>query len=245
MCRACREISDLGPIGCVRPIGYPESIDGTRLLQTDRARALLVDIWDELELPGASPAHPFRNFRNWRTLRRTKIRGRDAMSAESVEPMTAGIDTRDAAKVLDFIKAHEARRDAAPVLFLAGADADDRVELTTQVNDLLKQIVQALADGRSVDVLAHDQEISTQQAADILGLSRPTVVRLIDEGELPATVPGAVRRRLRLTDVLAYRDELYERRSAFIAESSEEFEDIDPDDAAAVLAELRGERPAR
>lgn len=167
------------------------------------------------------------------------------MSAESVEPVTPGIDTREAAKVLDFIKAHEGRRDSAPVLFLAGADADDRVELTTQVNDLLKQIVQALADGRSVDVLAHDQEISTQQAADILGLSRPTVVRLIDEGELPATVPGAVRRRLRLRDVLAYRDELYERRSAFIAESSEDFDDMASDEAVAVIAELRREYPSR
>ncbi|MGH3087531.1 MAG: excisionase family DNA-binding protein [Pseudonocardiaceae bacterium] len=167
------------------------------------------------------------------------------MSAESVEPVTSGIDTREIAKVLDFIKAHEARRDAASALFLAGSDSDDRVELTDQLNDLLKQVVQALADGLSVNVLVNDQEISTQQAADILGLSRPTVVRLIEEGELPATVPGAVRRKLRLVDVLAYRDELYERRTSFIAESSEEFDDIDPEEASALIAEIREEHRPR
>ena len=50
--------------------------------------------------------------------------------------------------------------------------------------------------------MTHDQEISTQQAAEILGLSRPTVVRLIDEGKLDAHVPGTVRRKLRLAQEL-------------------------------------------
>lgn len=66
-----------------------------------------------------------------------------------------------------------------------------------------KQVVQALSHGQSISILTRDQEISTQQAAEILGLSRPTVVKLIDSGELTAHVPGAVRRKLRLADVLA------------------------------------------
>ena len=104
-------------------------------------------------------------------------------------------DADELARVLSFIEVHEARHGASPepAFFLSGAGEHDRVELTEQLHAILKQVVQALSHGPSISILARDQEISTQQAAEILGLSRPTVVKLIDEGELPAHVPGAVR----------------------------------------------------
>ena len=68
------------------------------------------------------------------------------------------------------------------------------------------------------------------------------MVRLIDEGELRAHVPGAVRRKLRLADVLAYREELRSRRNRFITESSAEYDDVDADDVAALLEEARRKR---
>ncbi|HET6625664.1 MAG TPA: excisionase family DNA-binding protein, partial [Nocardioidaceae bacterium] len=109
-------------------------------------------------------------------------------------------DTDELAKVLSFINAHETRHGSSPasVLFLSGAGEHDRVELTEQLHAILKQVVQALSHGQSISILTRDQEISTQQAAEVLGLSRPTVVKLIEEGELSAHVPGAVRRKLRL-----------------------------------------------
>jgi len=91
----------------------------------------------------------------------------------------------------------------------------------------------------SISILARDQEISTQQAAEILGLSRPSVVKLIDEGELSAHVPGAVRRKLRLADVLAYRKELRTRHDQFITETSAEYDDVDADEVAELLDESR------
>lgn len=118
----------------------------------------------------------------------------------------------------------------------------DRVELTDQVHAILKQVVSALSRGQSISILTRDQEISTQQAAEILGLSRPTIVRLIDEGELAAHVPGAVRRKLRLADVLAYREELRTRRNRFNTESSAEYDDEGADEVAALLAEVRRRR---
>lgn len=148
------------------------------------------------------------------------------------------------AEVLSFIERHEERYGVVPepAFFLAGAGEGDRVELTEQVYGILKGVVAALSRGQSVSILARDQEISTQQAAEILGLSRPTIVRLIDDGELPAHVPGATRRKLRLADVLAYREQLHERRNQFITDSSAAFEDIDEDDANALLAEARRKR---
>jgi hypothetical protein len=49
-------------------------------------------------------------------------------------------------------------------------------------------------------------------------------------------------RKLRLTDVLAYREALRERRNRFITESSEEFGEVEPDEAAELLKAARRER---
>ncbi|MGH3451612.1 MAG: excisionase family DNA-binding protein [Haloechinothrix sp.] len=167
---------------------------------------------------------------------------RATVATEVVSPALS--EAEELAKVLSFIEAHEERHGTAPepAFFLAGAGEHDRVELTEQLHAILKQVVQALSHGQSISILTRDQEISTQQAAEILGLSRPTVVRLIDEGELRAHVPGAVRRKLRLAEVLAYREELRARRNHFITESSAEYDDEDADDVAALLKEARRQR---
>ena len=165
-----------------------------------------------------------------------------AAAAEVVSPAPAEAD--DLAKVLSFLEAHEARHGSSPepVFFLSGADEHNSVELTEQLHAILKQVVQALSHGQSISILTRDQEISTQQAAEILGLSRPTVVKLIESGELRAHVPGTVRRKLRLADVLAYREELRARRNQFLTESSAEYDDADADDVAELLAEARRQK---
>jgi len=165
-----------------------------------------------------------------------------ATIAEVVSPTPTDAD--QLAKVLGFIEAHEARHDSSPepAYFLTGAGEHDRVKLTDQLHAILKQVVQALNHGQSISILTRDQEISTQQAAAMLGLNRPTVVKLIDEGELSAHVPGAVRRKLRLTDVLAYREELRARRNRFITESSADYDDADAGDIADLLSEARRQK---
>jgi excisionase family DNA binding protein len=165
-----------------------------------------------------------------------------AAASDVVSPAPAEAD--DLAKVLSFLEAHEARHGSfpEPVFFLSGADEHDSVELTEQLHAILKQVVQALSHGQSISILTRDQEISTQQAAEILGLSRPTVVKLIDSGELSAHVPGAVRRKLRLADVLTYREELRARRNQFLTESASEYDEADADDVAELLAEARRQK---
>lgn len=149
------------------------------------------------------------------------------------------------ASLLRFMEEHEAAHGpqhgeaARPQFFLSGSGEDDRVEINEQLYGVLKQAVEALNRGQSVRIAASDQQVTTQQAGEILGISRPTVVQLIETGELPAHVPGAVRRKLLLSDVLAYRDKIRARRTAFIAESAEEFGDLAQDEVKGLLQEAK------
>jgi len=80
------------------------------------------------------------------------------------------------------------------------------VDLPPVVARLLMDILKETAAGHAVTLLPFQEEITTQQAAELLNVSRPYVVGMIDKGELPARMVGN-QRRLPLKDVLAYRDE--------------------------------------
>ncbi|WP_280432952.1 helix-turn-helix domain-containing protein [Nocardia brasiliensis] len=142
------------------------------------------------------------------------------------------------APVVSFLAAHEARHgdSVRPRYLLVGADEHDQVELPESLHRVLVQVVSALRDGKAVTVAPQSMTLTTQQAADLLGVSRPTVVRLIDANKIPAERTGS-RRRLLLTDVLAYREQRRHRQYEALAATA--FGLDDEEDPAAVLAELR------
>ena len=89
---------------------------------------------------------------------------------------------------------------------------DETVVLPEDANRAVRALLRDLATGVRVHVIPADAELTTQQAADLLGLSRTYVVRLIDQGSLSAHMAGT-HRRLLPSDVLAYR----ERRASQLA----------------------------
>jgi len=88
------------------------------------------------------------------------------------------------------------------------------LDVPQSASALIRALLKELADGKAVAVVADDAEITTQQAADLLHVSRPFVVGMVENGTLPARNVGK-QRRLLLKDVLAYkRDNEAKRRGA-------------------------------
>ena len=71
---------------------------------------------------------------------------------------------------------------------------------------LLSKILRELGNGKNVVVLATDTEVTTQQAADFLKVSRPYLVKLLEAGKIPFRLVGP-RRRVRLGDLLRYQEQ--------------------------------------
>ena len=69
--------------------------------------------------------------------------------------------------------------------------------------DVLRIIVKSLSDGQSLVLMPEEKQLTTQQAGDLMGISRPYLVRLLDAGVLPYNLVGK-HRRIALRDVLAY-----------------------------------------
>ena len=78
------------------------------------------------------------------------------------------------------------------------------IKLPADAGRAVKRLLNDLASGASVHLITGGAELTTQQAADILGLSRTFVVRLIDQGDLKGHLVGT-HRRLKATDVLEYK----------------------------------------
>lgn len=93
----------------------------------------------------------------------------------------------------------------------------ERVSLPAEVAQVLALVIDAMARGQAVTVLPHNQTLTTQEAADLLGVSRPTVVRILDQGLIPYRQPGR-HRRILLRDVLTYIEEQAHRRRAALDE---------------------------
>lgn len=85
---------------------------------------------------------------------------------------------------------------------LRGPDGAVRA-LPAEVYEALLVVVRALSEGKAVTVAPVHTTLTTQEAADLLGVSRPTFVKILDQGGIPFSRPGR-HRRVRLADVLEY-----------------------------------------
>jgi excisionase family DNA binding protein len=150
-------------------------------------------------------------------------------------------DGTELAKVHDFLVAHEAagRGQIAARCLLAGPTPGEQVELPQAVYNVLRQVIEAMSQGLAVTVVPQAQTLTTQQAAELLGISRPTLIRLLEAGRIPFEKAGS-HRRLLLRDVLAYREE--RRSQQYQALEATAIDIDDEEDIESVLSSLREAR---
>jgi excisionase family DNA binding protein len=109
------------------------------------------------------------------------------------------------------LEQHDADHEVLRVQIAAAGHEVTTLDLPPVVARLLVNILKETAAGHAVTLVPFEAEITTQQAAELLNVSRPYVVAMIDKGTLPARMVGN-QRRLPLKDVLAYRADNRARR---------------------------------
>ena len=98
-----------------------------------------------------------------------------------------------------------------------------RYRLTPRALKVVVEIVDGLEAGDDVVVTRAKPLLSTQEAANLLGISRPSLVRLLDEGLIPFERPAGVHRRVTRAAIEAYLKEAPARRAAALAEMAETY----------------------
>lgn len=105
---------------------------------------------------------------------------------------------------------------------LVSADGDE-IEVPASVYNVLVRAVRELTRGNGVVIVPVHAELTTQEAADLLNVSRPYLIRLLEDGRIPFT-KGRAHRRIRLDDLLKYRDSRSSTRRAALAEMARTME---------------------
>jgi len=115
---------------------------------------------------------------------------------------------------------------AGDVEFSLVASDGRAFELTRELRNVLIHASRALSEGRAVSLEPRHAVLSTQQAADLLGISRPTLVKLLESDEIPFSKPGR-HRRVKLVDVLSYQQRHRDLRRRELDEMGAEAAEID------------------
>jgi excisionase family DNA binding protein len=102
-------------------------------------------------------------------------------------------------------------------------------------------VVQALQQGLAATIAPQTTTLTTQQAAELLGVSRPTVIKLLDKGDVPFERVGT-HRRILLRDLLAYRER--RRAEQYAALEATAVDLADEEDLETALQQLRVVRHA-
>ena len=97
--------------------------------------------------------------------------------------------------------------------------------LPRQAIELLRHILTEMAQGNGVTILPVHAELTTQEAANILNVSRPHLVKLLENGELPFSKVGT-HRRISLSALMAYKQHRDMRSEAAMQELADQAQEL-------------------
>jgi excisionase family DNA binding protein len=129
---------------------------------------------------------------------------------------------------------HDMVASVGPNLYVRG-DSGDEAHIPAEVHEVIRRAVVMMRAGQAVTVEPVNLILTTQEAANFLGISRPSVVKLLDDGFIAHEKPLAGRhRRIQLTDLLDYRARTRRERTEALRElvTDAEYEGLHTEPAA-------------
>jgi excisionase family DNA binding protein len=133
------------------------------------------------------------------------------MSVATREPITLPVTERKQVRDLDRMLGC-----GAPALVSASGE---RLAVPPTVYEVFRKVVELMAEGKSVTLLQDNQVVTTQRAADLLGMSRPFFIKLLETGAMAHHRVGN-QRRVYLRDVLEFARKRDEERQAALGRLS-------------------------
>ncbi len=104
--------------------------------------------------------------------------------------------------------------------------AEQTIDLPAGAIDLLVQILEAMAAGKGVTLIPENVELSTVQAAEALNVSRPHLLKLLDQKAIPHRKVGT-HRRIRIEDVMAYKNTIDREREQILDQLTQDAQNQD------------------
>ncbi|HBK30613.1 MAG TPA: excisionase [Porphyromonadaceae bacterium] len=96
-------------------------------------------------------------------------------------------------------------------------ETKDKIVVPVRALELLSDILKAMSQGKPISIVPIATEVTTQKAAEILGCSRPFIVKLLEEGKIEYTKVGK-HRRIKFEDVLKYKRQMKEAQKKHLIE---------------------------
>jgi excisionase family DNA binding protein len=90
-------------------------------------------------------------------------------------------------------------------------ETSDKIKIPLSALKLLGDILKAMGQGKLISIVPIATEVTTQAAAEILGCSRPYLVKLLEDGKIAFTKVGK-HRRIKFDDIMKYRNEMKEQQ---------------------------------
>jgi len=148
-----------------------------------------------------------------------------ARSINAINPgdVDAEVAERAARRITEYLDGHP---DEELIEALGEVGSEDALVIPRATAVMFAQILDLLAQGSGVQIIPKEAELSTQQAAAMLNVSRPYLIKLLESGQLPFRKVGR-HRRIRFEDLMIYmrRDDLKRREAADkLAELSEDLD---------------------
>ncbi|WP_035807260.1 excisionase family DNA-binding protein [Lunatimonas lonarensis] len=104
-------------------------------------------------------------------------------------------------------------------------ETKERLQIPSRALELLNEILRAMSQGKPISIVPVATEVTTQKAAEILGCSRPHLVKLLENGELDFIKVGS-HRRIKLEDVVSYKQKMKAEQKRLLIEMMNSDEEL-------------------